>query len=601
MSASEDREPRLLYQERLRARRDEAARLQARDRLLGILRLVTFAAGIGVVWAAMGPRLLPSWATLLPLFVFVALVIAHARALEARRLVERGAGFYARGLDRLDHKWAGTGTEGTRFDDPHHPYARDLDLFGKGSLFELLCTTRTQAGEETLAAWLKAPAAAAEVRARQAAVAELRPAVALREDLAVLGTEVRAEVDPAALTRWAQAAPSLTQPAWRPLLLLLAVAAVVTIAGWLALDWGWTAIAVVAAVELLVSRALRDRVDAVAGGVENVAPQLEVLAQVMRRLERERWESPRLRTLVDRLREKKEPASLRIAELSRLAHLLSARRNQFFAPFGFFLMWSQQLAFAVEKWRACAGRGIGAWLEALGELEALAALAGHAFEHPRDVFPEILDAREAPHFDGAGLGHPLLPEDACVRNEVRLDGARPLLLVSGSNMSGKSTLLRTVGANAVLALAGAPVRATRLQLTPLQVGATLRVQDSLAEGASRFYAEITRLRQLVELAAGAPPLLFLLDEILAGTNSHDRRIGAEAVVRALVQAGACGLCTTHDLALTELAASLDGRAENVHFEDTLVDGKLVFDYRMRPGVVQRSNALALMRAVGLKV
>jgi DNA mismatch repair ATPase MutS len=171
-------------------------------------------------------------------------------------------------------------------------------------------------------------------------------------------------------------------------------------------------------------------------------------------------------------------------------------------------------------------------------------------------------------------------------------------------MSGKSTLLRTVGANVVLGLAGAPVRAARLSLSQLQVGATLRIQDSLAEGSSRFYAEITRLRQLVDLAergAGRPPLLFLLDEVLAGTNSHDRGIGAEAVLRGLIDRGAIGLCTTHDLALAEVANALAPRARNVHFEDRLEEGKLIFDYRMRDGVVTRSNALELMRAVGLKV
>jgi DNA mismatch repair ATPase MutS len=188
-------------------------------------------------------------------------------------------------------------------------------------------------------------------------------------------------------------------------------------------------------------------------------------------------------------------------------------------------------------------------------------------------------------------------------------------------MSGKSTMLRTVGINVVLALAGAPVRARALTLSPLQVGATLRIQDSLAEGASRFYAEIMRLKQLVDLAQGsppveletrslsggevAPPLLFLLDEILAGTNSHDRRIGAEAIVRGLIDSrhekGAVGLVTTHDLALAEMAESLGGRARNVHFEDRMVDGKLQFDYRMRDGIVQHSNAIALMRAVGLQI
>ena len=188
-----------------------------------------------------------------------------------------------------------------------------------------------------------------------------------------------------------------------------------------------------------------------------------------------------------------------------------------------------------------------------------------------------------------------------VRNDVRLSGDTRLLVVSGSNMSGKSTLLRTVGINTVLALMGAPVCATRLRVTPLRIGATLRIQDSLQEGRSRFYAEITRLRQIADLAKGSTPLLFLLDELFHGTNSHDRLVGATGVLRGLVDRGAIGLITTHDLALTAVADDLAPRAANVHFEDRFEGGELRFDYVMRPGPVTRSNALALMRAVGLDV
>jgi DNA mismatch repair ATPase MutS len=204
-------------------------------------------------------------------------------------------------------------------------------------------------------------------------------------------------------------------------------------------------------------------------------------------------------------------------------------------------------------------------------------------------------------FEAENLGHPLIPEATCVRNDVCLGSARQVLVVSGSNMSGKSTLLRTVGVNAVLALAGAPVRARHLRLTPVAVGATLRFQDSLQAGRSRFFAEITRVRQLVDLSRGEVRLLFLLDEVFHGTNSHDRRVGAEAVVRGLIDRGAIGLVTTHDLALTAIVERLAPHAENVHFEDQFENGSMHFDYKMRPGVVRHSNALALMRAVGLDV
>ncbi len=204
-------------------------------------------------------------------------------------------------------------------------------------------------------------------------------------------------------------------------------------------------------------------------------------------------------------------------------------------------------------------------------------------------------------FEAEGLGHPLMPEAKCVPNDVRLGGEIRLLIVSGSNMSGKSTLLRTVGLNTVLAWAGAPVRANHLKISPLKVGASIRVQDSLQDGRSRFYAEITRLREIVRLAEGGETTLFLVDELLSGTNSHDRRIGAGAIVRMLLDRGALGMITTHDLALAEIAAGLEGRAVNVHFVDSLEDGQLHFDYKLLPGIVERSNALDLMRSVGLEV
>jgi DNA mismatch repair ATPase MutS len=286
-----------------------------------------------------------------------------------------------------------------------------------------------------------------------------------------------------------------------------------------------------------------------------------------------------------------------IARLRRLVDLFDSRRNEFFKPIALLTMWDVHCALAIEAWRVRHGAAVAGWLAAVGRLEALGSLAGFAFEHPADVYPELDEA--GPCFAAEGLGHPLMAETRCVRNDVTLGGATRVLIVSGSNMSGKSTLLRAVGVNAVLALAGAPVRATRMRLSRLSVGATLRIRDSLQEGTSRFYAELVRLRDLVRIAEGPTPLLFLLDEILHGTNSHDRRLGAAAVVSGLVQRGAIGLVTTHDLALSEVARDPDVRAANVHFEDRLDDGAMVFDYRMRPGVVQTSNALALMRTLGL--
>jgi DNA mismatch repair ATPase MutS len=275
------------------------------------------------------------------------------------------------------------------------------------------------------------------------------------------------------------------------------------------------------------------------------------------------------------------------------------QRNQFLSIFAFVLLWDVHFTYAIERWREENGHAILDWMDSVGQLEALAALAGYAYERPTRPFPEIVES--GPVFEGIELGHPLIAEEEVVPNSVSLGESPRALIVSGSNMSGKSTLLRTVGINAILALAGAPVCATSLRISPLSLGATLRVQDSIQSGTSRFYAEIKKLKQLTAMAESGTSLLFLLDELFSGTNSHDREIGANALLKGLLEAGAVGLVTTHDLALTKAGGADGAPIQNVHFEDHLEGDRLVFDYQMRPGIVTKSNALALMRAVGLKV
>jgi hypothetical protein len=426
--------------------------------------------------------------------------------------------------------------------------------------------------------------------------------VDLREQLALLGDDVRAGVHAGSLAAWGSAPAVLRSRLIPAAAGLLAVAAVVSLVLWWAGAVSLAPVAACLAAELAFALPLRSRVLHVIGAVGAASHELAVLSHILSLLEREPFASPRLKELGSLLASDGVPPSRRIATLRRLIDLLDARRNQLFMPVSCLLLWGTQFAHAIESWRVAAGPAVARWLAVVGEFEALAALAGYAWEHPEDPFPEIAGLTSGPRFDAEALGHPLIPRKTCVRNDVRLGGEHPrALVVSGSNMSGKSTLLRTVGVNTVLALAGAPVCARRLVLTPLAVGATLRVQDSLQTGTSRFYAEITRLRAIVDLAQGSLPPLFLLDEMLNGTNSHDRRVGAEAVLRWLIAHGAIGLVTTHDLALSQIADALAPRAANVHFEDHLEDGRMRFDYVCRPGIMTRSNALALMRAVGLDV
>lgn len=589
-------DPRAEYDRRLAFWRERIARLDRLHLVISNFRLAVAGCVAVAMWLAFVRATLgPGW-IFLPIPVFVALLVVHPRVLERRERAYQARRVYERGIDRLLHQWAGKGRDGAHFGEGH-PCARDLDLFGRGSMFELLNTTRTEAGERTLADWLRAGAARDEITLRQRAIDELRGKVDFREELAVLASEVHISRT-GGLAQWAGSPPaafSRVSP-W-VLAICAAVAVVLGIlvfqerigSRWL-LTWFFAQAAIAAIWRRPVQHTL--------GTAGTPGRDLALLRELLHRIEREDFSSPRLTALNQALKVEGVAPSRAIGRLQRLVSWVDSTRNQLFAPIAAALLLRGQLAMAIDRWHGTFGRGVAEWLRVTGEIEALVALATYAYEHPRDPFPTIADS--GPVFDATSLGHPLISEEVCVRNDVQLGNGGPrVMIVSGSNMSGKSTLLRSVGVNVVLALAGAPVRAQRLRVSPLAIGATLKVEDSLEAGHSRFYAEILRIRGIVELARG--PVLFLLDEILHGTNSHDRRLGAEAIVRALADRGAIGLVTTHDLALTELVRMLGSAAVNVHFEDRIENGKIVFDYRMRPGVVERSNALALMRAIGLEI
>ena len=590
-------DPRTEYLRRIDERRAISTQQFQRFRKIGFVRLAFLALGLVLLWFVVFAGL-SAWWLVFPSVLFVALGRVQARITEARLRCERAARLYEHGLARLDDRWAGMGATGDRFNDPAHPYAEDLDLFGHGSLFELLSTARTYTGEETLAQWLLTPADINVVRARQEAVTELRPKLDLREDLALLGEGVPSGKSARGLSAWADGPYWNISPWTRPTAIAISLLTIVTLVLWFA---GFSAIPFVSV--LLIRQVflyrLRVPMHRVISEVDGPGNNLSLLSDILKRLEHERYESARLIELRAALDVAGLPASKQIARLNRLVELLDSRRNFIFAPLAAILLWPLQCGISIERWRQKSGPAVGRWLGAVGELEALSSLASYAYEHPLDPFPELIDSNA--HFEAAAMGHPLIPEQRNVRADLRLGDEPAVLIVSGSNMSGKSTLLRTVGVNVVLALAGAPVRASSLRLSPLQVGASIRIQDSLQAGASRFYAEIKRLRQIVELTNGERPVLFMLDEILHGTNSHDRQIGGERVVHGLIERGAIGLITTHDLALARIADELGPHAANVHFEDHLEDGQMKFDYRLRPGVVQHSNALELMRSVGLDV
>jgi hypothetical protein len=586
------------YKKRRQAREMQVTHFENVHRRFGNIRLLLVIAALIAAWFSLHLDAFSPWWLLLTLAVFLIIAILHARVLRQRACAERAVDFYRKGLARIEDRWPGTGQTGERIDIHSSLYATDLDLFGQGSLFELLSLARTRMGEDILAAWLLSPSSVPQLTQRHAAIAELRHRLDLREDIAILGEDLKVGIHPDALTQWAEAPNQLTHPWLRWLSLLLAIGAIAAAIVWAQLGTKTPFFAIVI-IETIITAFLRKRTDAVFHATEHALEDLQLLSSLLARLEREQFEAPRLQTLKTELSSHHLPASQAIARLRTVVEYIRSLDNPLMRILNIPLLYVVQVAYAADAWRTAHGAAVRSWLNAIGEVEALLSLSGYSFEHPADPFPEF---REGPScFHAEQLGHILIPATKCVRNDISLCGETKVLLISGSNMSGKSTLLRAIGINTVLAMAGAPVRASRMQLTPLQIGASILINDSLQEGSSRFYAEITRLRHICDLAEKNPPVLFLLDELLQGTNSKDRLIGAEGVVRALMASGAIGLISTHDLALTNIAAQQGHRLRNVHLQDEIQDGRMTFNFKLHDGVVTKSNGIELMRLIGLKV
>jgi MutS domain V len=635
-------DPRAVYSQRLAAYQELVS---AKNRLhirIGNFKLAVVAAGLFLAGFCLHRNSLSSYWLLLPVALYAGLAVAHEQILRQRSRAETATSFYRQGIARIEDRWAGTGQPGDRFRDEKHVYADDLDLFGRGSWFELLSTARLPMGENWLAHWLCTPSPKPAILERQGLVAELREKLDLHRDLSITGEELRIRLNPESLIGWAEGKSLMPGVAVRAMAVLLALAFVAAGVFYVKTDSALPILAVLV-VEIFFRRWLHRNAEAVIEGISCNAEGLSLFADILQRFEREPFTAPRLQGFAAELNRDAVPASRSIRKLARIVYWIDSHHSLLAHIVELPLLYSVQVAFSAEAWRRRCGARMRMWVAMAGEMEALISLATYSFEHPQDPFPTFLDPSasplgaefsssgapspgaplfypeprrvgfkgadfSSPLFDGQELGHPLIPAAKCVPNSVRLDSTTRVLLVSGSNMSGKSTLLRAVGINAVLANAGAPIRGKSLRLTPLQIGTRIRSTDSLLEGRSNFYTEILHIRRVFDALAtknnpgeDRPPLLFLFDELLEGTNSKDRRIGAESLLRALLQHRAIGIVTTHDLALTEITAALGNPIRNMHFEDQVENGQMRFDYKLRGGVVTKSNALALMRLIGLDV
>lgn len=568
---------------------------------LGNYKLIVIVTGLVLAWYSVARhRASPYW-LLIPAAIYLVLAVWHELTIRARTRAEQAAAFYERGLARIEDRWTGTGATGDQYRDASHIYADDLDILGRGGLFELLSLAQTPMGEKCLANWLMTAGTIEEIRERQSIVSDLREKLDLREKTSMLGAGLAGTLDAQALASWSEGSPKLAHVFLRVIAAGLAILQIAATIIWV-MDGRYVPFFLVLMANTAVYAWLRKRADAAISGVGGNEDGLLIFAKILKKMEEGEFVSEKLRRFQAALRSGPKPASRAIKNLAHIVNWIDARDSLLMKVIDLPLLYTIQVGLAADSWRKRNGTKVQFCIEAVAEFEALLSLSAYAYEHPDDCFPEFTESEVARAFlKGEELGHPLIPASKCVRNSVHLgDGARALL-VSGSNMSGKSTLLRTVGINVVLAMAGAPVRAKAMRLCPMALGTRIRSTDSLQEGRSNFYTEILRIRQVAALSEKNGPLLFLFDELLEGTNSHDRQIGSEALLMALLERNAVGMVTTHDLALTRIQATLDGNVRNVHFEDQIVDGEMSFDYKLREGIVPKSNALDLMRWIGLKV
>jgi len=599
-----------VYEERAEQFGREWATLDAKWNQIGNLRLFVFLLSVvGLIWGLWAGIMVVWVAGIALLAAFFVLVWWHNRVGRTRRRAAELRLINEEATLRSKRLWEQLPVRYNPEVRPDDPYARDLNVFGHASLFQLADTAGTLIGERTLASWLANAAPPATISERQAAVAELAPEIDLRDELSLRGRLMSAgdeKPDPDPFLKWAESAPTLVTRKWlRPVALvsvvLLWVFALAQIFGLVHYPF-WAIFAVVNFVfSLTLGREIYRTISQVNAGERG----FKQYAEAFQLLSEAHFGSASLKRLQSELGAESAPAHMALRRLQKRVNFIIPPSAQLYFPLQAITLWDVHLLGGLEHWQAQFGTHARGWITALGEAEALASLAALSHANPAWAFPTVDPA--ADRLAAVQLGHPLLSDDGRVPNSVEVGPADTFLLVTGSNMSGKSTLLRAIGANIVLAQAGGPVCAEQLSMPPVVLWTCMRVEDSLEQGVSYFMAELQRLKQVVQAAEEAhgrgERLFYLLDEILQGTNTAERQIAARRVIHHLLEMGALGAVSTHDLGLAE-APELAAAARPVHFTELVLSGngssedaQMTFDYKLLPGIATSTNALKLMDIV----
>lgn len=592
--------PENYYTEKLLLAENQLNTVKRQISRISVLRVLLFLTGLVGIYYFFHQHVLLTVSICLTFLPFFILVKLHGRLFHRKKWLETQICVQKEELQALSGDYSSF-DDGKAYINPSHPYTFDLDVFGHHSLFQAMNRTCTIFGKDCLAHWLQhhlcEPAA---IRARQQMVQDLSQRPLFREQFRVTGLVHQGTAsDGEKLRAWSQSPSQYLHAGWvkaftRGVPLINGLLLITSLAGWTSFTW----LGLSFGLFLILSFGIVKRATYVQETYGKQLKSLNGYAQLIALTKKEQWEAPALQQLMNRLdMDGKSPVDA-LQQLSNELDRLDLRNNQFlYVLLEGSLFFQLQEIVRIERWKARYGQHITGWLEAIGELDALCSLGTFAYNHPAYTYPEL--AEKSFCFLATRMGHPLMPPAQCVKNDATLPSRPFFLIITGANMAGKSTYLRTIGVNYLLACIGAPVCCDKLVLYPHQLITSLRTSDSLSDNESYFFAELKRLKRIIDLLNEGQRLFIILDEILKGTNSLDKQKGSFELIRQFMRLKANGIIATHDLLLGNLIEQFPDEIRNYCFEADIKDNELTFSYQLREGVAQNMNACFLMRKMGI--
>ena len=491
--------------------------------------------------------------------------------------------------------------DGLQYKPAEHDYANDLDIFGKASLYQYINRTTAEQSNQLLSRWLLSPATTETITERQQAVKELSQKQEWRQQLQAIGTENKITIETEKrIAAWLQEKNKFSGTAWKIVRLLYPLITLSLLALFLVDTIPTSAFTFLFILFLVISSSVSKIIMPAYNQLTKITGEVETLSDSILHIEKEKFGSPLLQQLQLSFQHNNQEASGIIRQLKSILDRFDYRLNiVVFIPLNAFLLWDLQQILLLEKWKSANKELVSNWYKNLATIESLSSIGNLSFNHPDWCFPILTDTKGT--FITEEMGHPLIAPAKIVTNSFSTEDTGKLNLITGSNMAGKSTFLRSVGVNTVLAMTGAPVCARKLILHPTKIISTMRVNDNLEESTSTFYAELKKLKTIIEAVNKQENVLLLLDEILRGTNSFDRHTGSEALIKQLIQKKAVGLLATHDLELAKLMNQYPSAIINYHFDVQVNNEELYFDYKLKRGICQSMNASLLMKKIGIEL